>query len=77
MFIQDFGATTFFDLEANWQINDNWRIAAGGRNLFDEYPDELDRIASDNDQCCGRVYSSGSVVPWQGAYYYGRVNVSF
>ena len=77
LFVQYFDPTTFFDLEANWQINDNWRVAVGGRNLFDEYPDKVDRIASDNDNCCGRTYVSGSIVPWQGGYYYGRVNVSF
>jgi len=77
LFIQNYDATMFFDLEASWQINDNWRVTAGGRNLFDEYPDRVDRVASDNDYCCGRVYQSGSVVPWQGGYYYGRVNVSF
>ena len=77
LFRQDFDATTFFDLEVNWQVNDNWRLAVGGRNIFEEYPDEIDRIASDNDNCCGREYVSGSIVPWQGGYYYGRVNVSF
>ncbi len=77
LFIQDFDSTLFFDLEVNWQINDNWRVAVGGRNLFDEFPDRTDRVASDNDNCCGRAYVSGSIVPWQGGYYYGRVNVSF
>ena len=77
LFVQRFDSTTFFDLEANWQINDNWRVAVGGRNLFDEFPDETDRVASDNDQCCGRTYVSGSIVPWQGGYYYGRVNFTF
>ena len=77
LFIQKYDQTTFFDLEANWQINDNWRLSVGGRNLFDEFPDGVDRVASDNDFCCGRTFNSGSVVPWQGGYYYGRVNVSF
>lgn len=75
--IQEYGSTTFFDLEASWQVNDMIRLALGGRNLFDEYPDEVDRIASDNDFCCGRVWASSSLVPWQGGYYYGRVSVTF
>ena len=75
--IQKYDATTFIDLEAGWQINDTVRVTVGGRNLFDEFPDEVDRVASDNDFCCGRVYNSGSIVPWQGGYYYGRVNLSF
>lgn len=75
--IQEYGSTTFFDLEATWQLNDMWRFTVGGRNIFDEYPDEVDRIASDNDFCCGRTYASSSLVPWQGGYYYGRVSVTF
>jgi len=77
LFVQTYDQTMFFDLEASWQINDNWRITAGGRNLFDEFPDQVDRVASDNDYCCGRIYQSGTVVPWQGGYYYGRVSVNF
>ena len=77
LFIQQLEATTFFDLELGWQINDNWRLTAGGRNLFDEFPDELDRVATDNDQCCGRVYDSGGITPWQGGYYYGRISLAF
>jgi iron complex outermembrane receptor protein len=73
---QTFDPVVFFDLEANYQINDNWRVTAGGRNIFDQYPDKLDVIGL-QDQCCGRVYDSGSVVPWQGGYYFGRVSVSF
>ena len=72
-----YDGTTFFDLEASWQINDNWRLTAGGRNLFDEFPDEIDRVANDNDFCCGRVYRSGDITPWQGGYYYGRVSLTF
>ncbi len=75
--IQSLDAVAFFDLEANWQLNDNWRFTLGGRNIFDEYPDKTDRIASDNDFCCGRTYQSSSVVPWQGGYYYGRIRVDF
>jgi iron complex outermembrane receptor protein len=75
--IQQFGSTTFIDLEAAWAINDSWRVSVGGRNIFDEYPDMTDRDASDNDQCCGRSYVSGSYTPWQGGYYYGRVQFSY
>ncbi|MCY4357440.1 MAG: TonB-dependent receptor, partial [Gammaproteobacteria bacterium] len=63
----------FFDLEAQWQINDIIRLSAGGRNIFDEYPD-ADTIG---DNCCGRIYASGSVVPWQGGYYYARLRADF
>lgn len=62
-----------FDLEAQWQINDILRLSAGGRNVFDEYPD-IDTIS---DFCCGRIYSSGTVLPWQGGYYYARLRADF
>lgn len=61
------------DLEAQWQINDMFQLSAGGRNIFDEYPDR-DNIG---DFCCGRIYSSGTVVPWQGGYYYARLRADF
>jgi iron complex outermembrane receptor protein len=75
--VQRFGGTTYFDLEGSYRINDNWKITAGGRNIFDDFPDKIDRIASDNDNCCGRTYVSGSIVPWQGGYWYARIDMDF
>jgi len=77
LFIQRFGSTFFVDMEASYQINDNWQISLGGRNIFDEFPDQTSKTLSNNDQCCGRKYVSGSIVPWQGGYYYGRFTASF
>jgi iron complex outermembrane receptor protein len=74
---QTFSPTNYIDLERAYQINDNSRVSAGVRNLFDVFPDALDRIASDNDQCCGGTYSSSSFAPWQGGYYYARVTAGF
>lgn len=75
--VQTYDPTVFFDLEGSWQINQNLRATIGGRNIFDEYPDKVDRIASDNDYCCGRLYQSASVVDWQGGYYYARLRMDF
>ncbi len=63
----------FTDLEAQYQINEMFRVSVGGRNIFDEYPGE-DTIG---DYCCGRIYSSGTAVDWQGAYYFGRLTAEF
>ena len=71
--IQDYDATWFLDLEATYRLNDMVSLTLGGRNIGDEYP-EKDQIG---DYCCGRVYASGSYVDWQGAFYYGRINVNF
>lgn len=73
---QKFDPVWFFDLEGAYQINRNFRVTLGGRNIFDEFPDELAGVGL-ADQCCGRVYDSGSVVPWQGGYYYLRLNADF
>ena len=75
--VQNFDATTFVDLEAAYRINENLRVAVGGRNIFDEFPDETNRLVNGNDYCCGRTYPSTSVVDWQGGYYYMRLSADF
>jgi iron complex outermembrane receptor protein len=69
---QTFDATYFVDLEASYQFTHSLSATIGGRNIFDEYPDKIDR--SIGDYCCGRDYASSSVVPWQGGYYFLRLN---
>ena len=69
---QEYDPTVFFDLEATYQISENVTIAAGARNIFDEYPDK-----DDGDDCCGAVYWSSNIVDWQGGYYYMRLNTVF
>ena len=66
---QDYGAELFLDLEASYQVSDIVKISLGARNILDEYPDE----ANLGDNCCGRVYSSGTIVDWQGGYYYFKL----
>lgn len=70
---QTFGSELYIDLEGQYRFNDNLRFTIGARNAFDEFPDEirLNQLATR-----GRIYNSGSLVPWQGGYYYGRVDFS-
>ena len=63
----------FTDLEAQYQINDIFRISGGGRNIFDEYPDK----GNIGDTCCGRLYESGTVVDWHGSYWFARLTADF
>jgi len=37
----EIGSTVYLDLEAGWQINDNWRAVIGGSNVLDEFIDEI------------------------------------
>ena len=71
---QEFDPVVQVDLEASYKFADAYRIAAGARNIFDEYPDPS---ALAGDSCCGRVYRSDSVVDWQGGYYYLKAVVEF
>lgn len=70
---QTFDPELYVDLEGAYQFNDAVRFTIGARNAFDEYPDP---ILLDQSATRGRIYNSGSLVPWQGGYYYGRVDFS-
>lgn len=71
--IQKFSPIALVDLEGQYRFNEKFSLALGGRNLLDSYP-EQDQIG---DFCCGRLYSSGTAVSWQGRYYYLRMNATF
>lgn len=70
---QTFDPQIYIDLEAAYQLNDNFRFTLGARNAFDEYPDEIRLPQLDTR---GRIYHSGSLVPWTGGFWYGRVDFS-
>nr|WP_317931160.1 TonB-dependent receptor [Halioxenophilus sp. WMMB6] len=73
--VQEYGQEVMFDLEGTYHFNDTFSVTLGGRNIFDEYPDKADKEI--NDYCCGRVYSSNTIVPWQGGYYFLRLDAEF
>ena len=70
---QNYDSVWFVDLEAQYQINDMFRISGGGRNIFDEYPTK----GQLGDTCCGRIYQSGLATDWHGAYYFARITADF
>ena len=70
---QTFDPIWYTDIEGQYRFNDMFRLSLGARNVWDEYPAQ-DSIG---DYCCGRLYSSGTGMDWQGAYYYGRLTVDF
>lgn len=71
--VQTFDPIVLTDIEAQYRVNEMFKVSLGGRNVFDEYP-ERDNIS---DYCCGRIYSSGTSVSWQGSYYYMRLTADF
>jgi iron complex outermembrane receptor protein len=73
MFYQDYHPIWMFDLEMQYQINESLSLSFGGRNIFDAYP-ERDLTG---DATNGRIYDSGTVVDWQGGYYFLQMNASF
>jgi len=69
---QDFGAITFFDVSATYNVNDNISVRVGAENVFDKYPDEAVFQASR-----GLIYSRNSPYDTNGGQYYARVDVRF
>ena len=69
--IQQFGSRFMLDAEATWRFGARYSLTLGGRNLFDTYPGR-----GEFETCCGRIYRSDSVVPWQGTSLYLQLLVS-
>ena len=63
--LADFGAEVLVDVEASWTFRDRYAVKLGVENVFDSYPDP-----GDFEVCCGRIYRSDSIVPWQGTLAY-------
>ena len=63
--IQTFGREVMVDAELTRTWRDRFSLKAGAQNVFDNYPDP-----GEFEVCCGRVYRSDSVTPWQGTLFY-------
>lgn len=70
--IQSFGREALVDIEAGWTLGGHYGIKVGAENLFENYPSEA-RF----ETCCGIVYRTDSIVPWQGRLLYLRVGARF
>ena len=69
--VQAFSREVMVDVEATWSFQDRYAVKLGVQNLFDNYPDP-----GEFETCCGRIYRSDSVPPWQGTLVYLQASVS-
>jgi len=65
---QEMSGAVYWDLDLTWDVNDTLSVTFGGNNVFDAAPD----ASPDFVVCCGRLKDTGSVLDWQGPYYYLR-----
>jgi iron complex outermembrane receptor protein len=65
------GQTIYFDMELGWQVNDNWRLAAGAVNVFDEYVDKVGPPNA-NRLSVGLEYPRRSAANYEGGQWYLR-----
>ncbi|MCP5090188.1 MAG: TonB-dependent receptor, partial [Gammaproteobacteria bacterium] len=59
----------YVDLEAGWNLNDNWRVVLGGSNIFDEFVDEI-RDPNANRISVGLQYPRRTVANYEGGSWY-------
>jgi len=73
---ETFGAKVLFDADLGYQFTKNLQLTLGGDNLFNTFPDKNTRL---NNISSGRfIYNRNvSQFGWNGAFYYGRVELTF
>ena len=74
-----FGAEIGIDLEAGFTIAENYRLAVGVENLFNNYPDVETRNAypSTGGQANGSIYPGASPLGQAGGFWYVRATAKF
>lgn len=66
----------YVDLEAGWNLNDNWRVVLGGSNIFDEFIDEIGPPNA-NRLSVGLQYPRRTVANYEGGSWYLKGVYSF
>ncbi len=77
--IQSFRSDVSFDLEVGVTFAERFRIAVGGENLFNRYPqaDLRNNYAATNASVSGRIYNDASPLSYLGGFWYIRGQVKF
>ena len=70
------GSTVYLDLEAGWNLNDNWRLVLGAVNVTDEFIDEIGPPNA-NALSSGLQYTRRSVANYEGGSYYLRASFAW
>lgn len=70
--VQKFGSEMLLDLETAFTLGERYTLRIGAENLLDNYPDP-----GQFEVCCGRIYRSDSIMPWQGRLFYAQLGISF
>ena len=69
-------STIYFDVEAGYQVNDNWRVVLGAVNVFDEFIDEIGPPNA-NRLSVGLQYPRRTVANYEGGSWYLRANYNW
>jgi iron complex outermembrane receptor protein len=78
-FTKQFGGEFWFDLEVGVTIAENYRLAIGGQNIFDNVPDRETRniYPSTGGAANGSFYPDTSPLGWAGGFWYVRASAKF
>ncbi len=57
------------------QLNNNFTVSVGAKNIFDEYPEKHE--FGDQPGFLGAIYPLNSPAGFNGGYYYLRVSADF
>jgi iron complex outermembrane receptor protein len=78
----EIGVTAITDLEVSYRMSNGWTLTAGGNNLFNKYPDQVNAqllavYRANLDNSAVTVYPSFSPFGINGGYYYARASYKF
>ncbi len=71
---------TMVDIEFGWKFAENFRLAVGAKNVFDEYPDEWSLADGSNGRTpgfLGAIYPLNHPAGFNGGSYYVRLSSNF
>ena len=69
-----YGSEVLVDIEANFQLTDNIRVAVGGENVFDTYPGDDGHFVAG---LLGIQYALTSPFGFNGSFWYARLAADF